>query len=75
MIWSVGRLIHWTPDKGIMVLVGKRFADAEVNELLPDYWFQNPGDVVVVEKYEKEIQLFCKKMEEFYWFYLCLYIK
>ena len=70
MIQSVGRLIRsvsqWTDPmdtaKGIVVLVDESFADAQVNELLPDYWFQNPGDVVVAEKYEKEIHLFWKNL-------------
>ena len=48
-------------DRDIVVLVGERFADAQVNELLPDYWFQNPGDVVVTIKYTQEIKLFWKQ--------------
>jgi hypothetical protein len=45
-----------------VVLVGERFAEEQVNELLPDSWFQNPGDVVITNKYEKEIKLFWKKL-------------
>ena len=58
VIQSAGRLIRSAQDKGIVVLVGERFAEEQVNELLPDYWFQNPGDVVVTEKYEKDIKNF-----------------
>jgi DNA excision repair protein ERCC-2 len=63
VIQSAGRLIRSAQDKGIVVLVGERFAEEQVNELLPDYWFQNPGDVLVTEKYEKVIQLFWKNLE------------
>jgi DNA excision repair protein ERCC-2 len=63
VIQSAGRLIRSAQDKGIVVLVGERFAEEQVNELLPDYWFQNPGDVVVTEKYEKEIKNFWESLQ------------
>ena len=59
-----GRLIRSAQDKGIVVLVGERFAEENINELLPDYWFQNPGDVVISNNYSREIKLFWKKLEE-----------
>ncbi len=64
VIQSAGRLIRSSQDKGIAVLVGERFAEENINELLPDYWFQNPGDVVITNNYKKEIQLFWKKLEQ-----------
>lgn len=64
VIQSAGRLIRSAQDKGIVVLVGERFAEEQVNELLPDYWFQNPGDVVVAENYEMEIQLFWSNFKQ-----------
>jgi hypothetical protein len=35
-----------------VVLVGEHFAQEQVNELLPDYWLQNPGDLVVTQMFE-----------------------
>jgi len=62
VIQSAGRLIRSAQDKGIVVLVGERFAQEQVNELLPDYWFQNPGDVVVSKSYSNEIKIFWKQL-------------
>lgn len=62
VIQSAGRLIRSAQDKGIVVFIGERFAEENINELLPEYWFQNPGDVVITNKYEKEIKLFWKNL-------------
>jgi len=62
VIQSAGRLIRSAQDKGIVVLVGERFAEEQVNKLLPDYWFQNPGDVVVSKSYSNEIKIFWKQL-------------
>jgi Rad3-related DNA helicase len=64
VIQSAGRLIRSAQDKGIVVLVGERFAEENINELLPDYWFQNPGDVVITNNYLGEIRSFWKKFNK-----------
>ncbi len=64
VIQSVGRLIRSRQDKGIIVLAGERFAEDEINQLFPDYWFELEGDVVVTEEFEETIQTFWKRFDE-----------
>ena len=63
VIQSVGRLIRSQQDKGIIVLAGERFADDEINQLLPDYWFKTEGDVVITEDYKQTLKAFWKRFE------------
>ena len=63
VIQAVGRLIRSKQDKGIIVLVGERFAEEKVNELFPDYWFEQKGDVIITDDYEKEIKDFWKRFD------------
>ena len=63
VIQSVGRLIRSQQDKGIIVLAGERFADDEINQLFPDYWFENEGDVVITEEYVEMIKSFWGRFE------------
>lgn len=61
VIQSVGRLIRSHTDKGIILLIGQRFAEDEFNLLLPDYWIDKKDDLVITEDYKKAIQSFWKK--------------
>jgi len=61
VIQSVGRLIRSTNDRGIVVLIGERFAQDEFNSILPAYWFKNQGDIVVTGNYERVIRDFWKR--------------
>ena len=63
VIQSVGRLIRSHQDKGIIVLAGERFAEDEINMLLPGYWFEKSGDVVITEDYKKQISAFWQRFE------------
>jgi Rad3-related DNA helicase len=63
VIQSVGRLIRSSQDKGIIVLAGERFAQEEVNQFLPLYWFEKSGDVVITDDYKKHIREFWKRFE------------
>jgi len=63
VIQSVGRLIRSHQDKGIVVLAGERFAQEEINQLFPEYWFENTGDVIITEDYKKCITDFWKRFE------------
>ncbi len=63
VIQAAGRLIRSHQDKGIIVLVGERFAEEQINSLLPDYWFKTPESLVVTEDYVKEIQNFWEFLE------------
>jgi len=63
VIQSMGRLIRSYQDKGIIVLVGERFAQEKIAALFPEYWFQKPGDVVITDSYEEVILDFWKRME------------
>jgi DNA excision repair protein ERCC-2 len=58
VIQSAGRLIRSFTDKGILVLVGERFAEDKFSELFPEYWYRNKGDLVITEQYEEEIESF-----------------
>ncbi len=58
IIQAAGRLIRTHTDRGIIVLIGDRFKEESYNALLPDYWFDRPGDVVISENYEREIAEF-----------------
>jgi DNA excision repair protein ERCC-2 len=61
VIQSMGRLIRSYQDKGIIILVGERFAEDKVNALFPEYWFQKPGDIVITNSYEKVIKDFWRR--------------
>ncbi len=63
VIQSVGRLIRSHDDKGIIVLTGERFAQEEINQLFPAYWFENTGDVVITEDYKTTIEDFWSRFE------------
>jgi len=64
VIQSVGRLIRSQQDKGIIVLAGERFADEEINQLFPEYWFEVDGDVVITEDFKETIQSFWARFED-----------
>jgi DNA excision repair protein ERCC-2 len=64
VIQSVGRLIRSQEDKGIIVLAGERFAEDEINQLFPDYWFENEGDVVITDNLEETIEAFWQRFEK-----------
>ena len=61
VIQAAGRLIRSQQDRGIIVLAGERFARDEISQLLPSYWFENPGDVIVTENYKQSISKFWKR--------------
>jgi DNA excision repair protein ERCC-2 len=63
VIQSAGRLIRSNQDRGIIVLVGERFADEEINQLFPAYWFEKKGDIVITDKYTQSIKEFWKRFE------------
>ncbi len=61
VIQSAGRLIRSFDDKGILLLIGSRFAEEKFNELFPDYWYNKEGDVVISEDYESVLNSFWNK--------------
>jgi Rad3-related DNA helicase len=63
VIQSVGRLIRSQQDKGIIVLAGERFAQDEINQLFPEYWFENEGDVVITENLAETVEKFWQRFE------------
>ncbi|MCD6374131.1 MAG: ATP-dependent DNA helicase [Caldisericaceae bacterium] len=58
VIQAVGRLIRTATDKGIVLLIGDRFADERFNLLLPEYWFRKKDDVIITMDYEREVRKF-----------------
>ena len=63
VIQSVGRLIRSATDKGVVLLIGDRFADDAYNILLPDYWFQKHGDVTITTDYENALKEFWQNID------------
>jgi len=63
VIQSVGRLIRTTTDKGIVVLIGERFALDEYNSIFPEYWLEKDGDITITENYESVIADFWKRID------------
>ena len=63
VIQAVGRLIRSASDRGIVVLIGERFAADEFNAILPEYWFKREGDLVITDHYKQAIREFWQKME------------
>ncbi len=61
VIQSVGRLIRSLTDKGIILLVGERFNEEKYNSILPTYWFDQKGDILITKNYKKAIISFWKK--------------
>jgi len=64
VIQAVGRLIRSQQDKGIIVLVDERFCDEKIGTLLPEYWFQHPGDIKITDDYEPEIKEFWENVDK-----------
>ena len=62
VIQSVGRLIRSTTDKGIVVLIGERFANEQFNNILPEYWFKRQGDIEITDDYILAIQEFWNRI-------------
>ncbi len=63
VIQAVGRLIRSATDKGVVLLLGERFAQDEYNLLLPDYWLRNRGDVEITDDYKQAVQRFWQRMD------------
>jgi DNA excision repair protein ERCC-2 len=52
VIQSAGRVIRSESDKGIIVLLGSRFANRQYNSLFPKYWFtDHPGELISSDFY------------------------
>ncbi len=64
VIQAVGRLIRSQQDKGIIVLVDERFSEEKTGMLLPDYWFRQPGDVVLTDDFEPVIREFWENADK-----------
>ena len=62
VIQAAGRVIRGMNDKGIIVLIGKRFE--AYSKLMPGYWFEGTGDVVFTNQPQKEIQAFWKSISQ-----------
>ncbi len=64
VIQSVGRLIRSLTDKGIVVLIGERFANEQFNSILPEYWFKRQGDIEITDNYIPVIKEFWKSINK-----------
>jgi DNA excision repair protein ERCC-2 len=64
VIQAVGRLIRSQRDTGIIVLADERFSDEKTGALLPDYWYQHPGDIIITDDYGLVIKEFWEKMDK-----------
>lgn len=64
VIQAVGRLIRTSEDRGIVVLVGERFAEEEFQSLLPVYWFRRSGDIEITDRYERSVREFWERKDQ-----------
>jgi DNA excision repair protein ERCC-2 len=64
VIQSVGRLIRSVTDKGIVVLIGERFANEQFNSILPEYWFNRQGDIEITNDYIPVIKKFWENINK-----------
>lgn len=64
VIQSVGRLIRSLTDKGIVVLIGERFANEQFNSILPEYWFNSQGDIEITDNYIPVIKEFWRNINK-----------
>ncbi len=63
VIQAAGRLIRSRQDKGVIVLVGERFAEESLQNLFPEYWFEREGDVIITSEVEKELKKFWSNLD------------
>ena len=63
LIDSVREYVEIT-DKGIVILIGERFADEQFNNILPEYWFKQQGDIEITNNYVPVIQKFWDTINE-----------
>ena len=52
-------------DYGFVMLLGKRFAEDDFNQLLPEYWFESKENVIITNDYIKELKKFWNSTGEF----------
>jgi DNA excision repair protein ERCC-2 len=63
VIQAVGRLIRSNTDKGVILLIGERFAEDEFNILLPDYWVDKKDDLLITRNYKQAVKSFWRMVE------------
>jgi DNA excision repair protein ERCC-2 len=61
VIQAAGRVIRTPKDKGVMVLIGERFAESRYQRLFPEYWYDRKVEDLVVENPVERIQRFWGK--------------
>jgi Rad3-related DNA helicase len=61
VIQAVGRLIRTPKDKGVIVLVGERFSEENIQTLFPEEWFFTPYNLEITDQYENSIKAFWEK--------------
>lgn len=60
VIQSAGRVIRTESDKGVIFLLGNRFAEQEYQELFPENWFRN-GEALEGNNFTKILNEFWKE--------------
>lgn len=58
VVQSAGRVIRSETDRGIIVLLGERFARPEYSSLFPMDWYEQTPRELVVKDYESDIRRF-----------------
>jgi DNA excision repair protein ERCC-2 len=64
VIQSVGRLIRSETDRGVAVLVCRRFADAQYSTLFPPDWSDTAGNSLVAKDLKRELQQFWSSVSD-----------
>lgn len=58
VIQSAGRIIRSENDKGIIVLIGRRFATPRYYSTFPRYWYKNSPKEIITLDYRREVEMF-----------------
>ena len=58
VVQSAGRVIRTEHDRGIVALIGRRFAGRQYAQLLPPDWYQKSPRELIANDYEQELNQF-----------------
>jgi DNA excision repair protein ERCC-2 len=60
VVQSAGRIIRTEADRGIILLMDKRFASEIYSRHLPEHWYESSPTELVSQQYVGEISRFCE---------------
>lgn len=63
VIQSAGRVIRTHEDKGVMILIGRRFATSYYNSVFPSYWYDDSPFELISNDLKAEVKHFWQTCE------------